>query len=85
VGDMGIRLAGRRFAVSQRGLLALVPAETQVGDMIVLIQGSEIPFILRASEKGHLLIGECYVHGVMDGEFWNAMVQTGEISDIRII
>ena len=38
-------------------------------DLIVVFFGCHTPFILRTGEKGtHRLIGETYVHGIMDGE-----------------
>lgn len=39
------------------------------GDVVVVLFGGRIPFILREREEGGwILIGECYVHGVMNGE-----------------
>jgi hypothetical protein len=36
-----------------------------------IVLGAETPFVFRASEgkeRGYTLVGECYVHGIMDGE-----------------
>lgn len=71
-------LEGRAFAVSEQGLFSLVPAKSQVHDLIAIVQGSELPFILRPSKDGFLFIGQAYVHGIMDGEVWEA-VENGEI------
>jgi hypothetical protein len=39
------------------------------GDKVVVLFGAELPFILRQDKDGHYqVIGEAYVHGVMDGE-----------------
>jgi hypothetical protein len=35
----------------------LVPAEARVGDCVALVRGSEVPFIVRRSEKGLCLLG----------------------------
>lgn len=52
------------------GYIGLGPKDSRKGDIAVLILGARVPFILRPTAKGrHRLIGECYIHGIMDGEF----------------
>lgn len=68
---MSSKYERRAFAVSNQGLIALVPAEARVHDIIALVQGSELPFILRPSEDDFLFIGQAHVHGIMDGELWS--------------
>jgi hypothetical protein len=82
---MGLRMGRRRVGVSQRGLYALVPAETAIGGSIVIVQGSELPFILRPSGGGFCYIGQCYVHGIMDGEVWAGLGTGIQLSTIRIM
>lgn len=79
------RSKGRAFAVSESGLFLLAQAEAQIGDGIAFVQGSEVPFILRPSGAGYLFIGECYVHGLMDGEAWEEFEKHGLITDLRIL
>ena len=73
---------GRKVAVTQKGYLCLVPPKTEVGDMVCLIQSAGTPFILRKVETRDeiepvgeqqlcALVGEAYVHGIMDGEIDN--------------
>ncbi|TVY38342.1 Heterokaryon incompatibility protein 6,OR allele [Lachnellula subtilissima] len=63
----------RRFCVTNNGLMALVPAGTKDGDVVCVIRGAQTPFILRPVEGWTCqLVGECYVHGIMDGEMMNA-------------
>jgi len=65
---------GRRLARTQRGRLCLVPAEVEEGDAVVLVKGGRVPLVIRYHRAGKdgthtwKLVGECYVHGVMDGE-----------------
>lgn len=66
---------GRRFCVTEAGYMAMVPPGTAEGDMVALLCGVDIPQILRGnstadggSGSGHRLVGEAYVHGLMDGE-----------------
>lgn len=76
--QLSFRYEGRALGVSDQGFIALVPAEARVHDVIVIVQGSELPFILRPSNDAFLFIGQAYVHGVMDGEFWK-YVEDGSI------
>jgi hypothetical protein len=38
------------------------------GDVVAILLGSSVPFILREQGTQFTLVGECYVHGVMKGE-----------------
>lgn len=63
---------GRRLIVSDRGFMGLAPEHSKKGDMMCILFGGRAPFILRESAGGgHRLAGECYVHGIMDGEALN--------------
>ena len=62
---------GRRVCLTSRGYLAHVPAEAVVGDKVAVFLGAIVPFVLRKSpdvEVHHIVIGECYVHGLMSGQ-----------------
>jgi hypothetical protein len=41
---------------------------THTGDLVVVLFGGRVPFVLRQQGKRYTLIGECYIHDVMDGE-----------------
>jgi hypothetical protein len=71
--------AGKRIALSKKGQFCLVPACSQIGDRITVLLGANVPYILRPAYEnpaevvleGRLkgrLIGDAYVHGIMDGE-----------------
>ena len=69
VGVVWRALSGRRFFITDNGYMGLAPADVEVGDMICLLFGVEVPMVLRGEEKGHKeVIGECYCHGIMEGE-----------------
>jgi hypothetical protein len=61
-------IMGRRMVLSRRGYVALVPAAAEICDRICVLYGGGAPFVLREKDKGSILIGECYVYGLMDGE-----------------
>ncbi|ORY07047.1 hypothetical protein BCR34DRAFT_489753, partial [Clohesyomyces aquaticus] len=47
------------------GHIGLGPRAMRPGDVTVALVGGAVPFILRPRDGYHLLVGECYVHGVM--------------------
>jgi hypothetical protein len=70
-GNLWVRkAAGRQFAITQSGYMALVPDFARVGDTICVFLGAKVPYVIRESSeegKSWQLVGETYVHGVMDG------------------
>ncbi|KAI4640795.1 hypothetical protein J4E93_008387 [Alternaria ventricosa] len=58
----------RRFFVTGAGRVGIGPRCMQPGDVIVVLRGGRKPFILRKKSDGYWLLGEAYVHGIMDGE-----------------
>jgi len=58
--------------VTKGGSFGLAPTDAQIGDVLRIIGGCSVPVILRPLEgcKTHFkLIGECYIHGLIDGDF----------------
>ena len=71
--DSGEGSSPHVFCITDNGYIGMAPALSQVGDTVALIFGSEIPYVLRAdtARKPSLqyqLVGDSYVHGIMDGE-----------------
>lgn len=63
----------RRPFTTKEGLIGVGPAELRINDCIYIIAGGQVPFVLRPSSSvsninTFELVGDCYVHGVMDGE-----------------
>lgn len=61
---------GRRVAITKKGYIGLVPPDAQVGDEICALYGAPVLFVLRAiptESDCHLLVGESYLQGWMDG------------------
>ena len=61
---------GRRPLSMSDGYYGIGPHETQPGDVLVIFLGAQVPHVLRHYSKGNSfrLVGEAYVHGIMDGE-----------------
>lgn len=77
---------GRQLTVSTNGLLGLVPFSAKSGDEIYLLAGGQVFYVLRPSveENGNFrLIGEAYIHGLMDGEALE-WLQRGEVQLERV-
>lgn len=80
----------RRFAVARKGYFVLRPGRLQENDVVVVLRGGTVPFLLRrvsvmgnGPEGGWVLVGECYVHGLMDGEKWETEGVEEEVFSIR--
>jgi len=59
----------RRICLTIKDRLAFVPQSTKETDIICVIYGSEVPYVLRRTRDGYYrVIGECYVYGIMDGK-----------------
>jgi hypothetical protein len=70
---------GRKLCITERGYIGVVPPFSHKGDIIYLVGGAQVPFVFRpvsAPERRSKdpltgvfeLVGEAYVHGIMDGE-----------------
>ena len=61
--------------------LWLGPPKVEKDDLVCVFVGFGTPFIVRKrAEVGYLLVGECYVHGLMNGEGLNM----GEEEEIEL-
>jgi hypothetical protein len=59
----------RTLGITHGGRIGIFPTLSIANDISVLVPGCKTPYILRKSESGrHNLIGDCYIHGVMQGE-----------------
>lgn len=101
--NAGFPCHDRCFFVTHDGLFGLCPAPAQEGDLIVILNGGMVPFLLREATantieqpnstiSGNILgptisvqyefIGECYVHGKMNGEVSREQTQNGRSTEI---
>jgi Heterokaryon incompatibility protein (HET) len=60
--------AYRTFFVTKDGQIGMGPDNLQEGDVVCVLFGGMVPFILRPEDGHYLLVGECYCHGMMQGE-----------------
>ena len=61
--------AVRAFWRTEKRYLGWAPQYTHSGDKICLFEGADAPWVIRPkSDRTFQLIGEAYIHGIMDGE-----------------
>ncbi|KAH7236818.1 heterokaryon incompatibility protein-domain-containing protein [Fusarium redolens] len=59
----------RRFFRTEKGYMGLGPPDIQPGDAICVLLGGCVAYALRRSaDETWIYVGECYIHGIMDGE-----------------
>jgi hypothetical protein len=55
-----------------KGYMAIGPESTKGGNEMWVLHGGLVPFVLKDVGKSGkwALVGDAYVHGIMDGEGW---------------
>ncbi|TPX18337.1 uncharacterized protein E0L32_011748 [Thyridium curvatum] len=61
------------FSLSKTGLMIMLPRGAKDGDVLAIVEGGKVPFLLRPSMGGdgvveYEYLDAVYVHGFMDGE-----------------
>ncbi|KAI4218869.1 MAG: hypothetical protein L6R36_008706 [Xanthoria steineri] len=78
----------RRFAITDTGYICLVPGCAELGDSVAILLGHPTPFTIRVDPVSQrsgsevevlraILIGDTYMHGVMEGEFLTEVAKMG--------
>ncbi|KAI0865764.1 hypothetical protein F4860DRAFT_264802 [Xylaria cubensis] len=62
------RLGNAILCFTQGRFVGLVPEATVAGDQICLFHGGNVPFVVRKKGPAYTLVGECYIHGIMNGQ-----------------
>lgn len=79
-GAIGTTGEGRVLFIDWNGLLGLGPKGLQHGDHVCIPVGGDMPWLVRPLDSGfYEFVGECYVHGIMDGNF---QMPIGSLRDI---
>lgn len=80
------RCRDRRLAWTVDGRLALVPVIAVVGDTCCIVKGMDVPVLVRHTPRDtYKLVGEAYIHGVMEGELMEATTtETSAWRPIRV-
>lgn len=67
-GALAIAHSLRKGMITDRGLFGFVPLPTKAGDVVAVLTGARVPIILRPGSGCYTVLGDAYVHGIMDGE-----------------
>ncbi|KAL8926894.1 MAG: hypothetical protein Q9208_002703 [Pyrenodesmia sp. 3 TL-2023] len=64
-----LRIArNRKFCITKKRYMGWCPFDTKPGDRVCILFGGQTPYVVRKQGNGYRLLGEAYLHGVMDGE-----------------
>jgi len=76
----------RRFFSSPEGYIGLASSKALPTDIICILFGASLPYILRKTERDgyYVLVGEAYVHGLMYGRAIE-MLNEGRFKQERIL
>ena len=82
-------MTSRSLGLSWKLYTLVIPNTAAIGDELWALGGGQALYILRPMNhrrKQYIFIGECYAHGLMDGEIVR-MLHTGEASmqDISLV
>ncbi len=81
IGTVAETINKRAFIITERGFLGLAPEMARAGDAVCVLQGGDVPFVVRPKgEDSWEFVGECYVHGIMQGE----VVQEAKREDVKM-
>jgi hypothetical protein len=62
------RVYRRRLCIAESGTLCLCPQDVQAGDLIVILYGMQVPYVLRKKGVHYNVVGEAYIQDMMVGE-----------------
>lgn len=70
-----VQLTGKSFFATETGMLGLCGETVEVGDVVSVLFGGNMPFVLRPRDERaddgtmkYEYVGQAYVHSIMDGE-----------------
>jgi hypothetical protein len=73
----------RRLCETESGMFGSVPVGTRPGDRIAVVCGCDMPIVLRPYANHYMVVGGCFVEGMMRGEAAEG-VRNGQLAVNRI-
>jgi hypothetical protein len=59
------------FFITDQGHIGCGPPALKTGDVVCILFGGYVPYILRTKRSSHFLVGEAFVDGMMEGEVFS--------------
>lgn len=75
---------GRVFFISNLGYMGLGPPAARKDDVVCLLPGCKVLLLIRKEDDNHVLVGECFVWGLMDGEAMKDRKEDDEFELFRL-
>ncbi|KAI1801333.1 hypothetical protein F4811DRAFT_534894 [Daldinia bambusicola] len=79
----------RRLFMTSNGVLGWGPEGLKIGDQMYVLPGGRTPYVLRGLSEEYLdydfsgeMVGDCYLHGVMDGQYAEHFDRGGKVVPI---
>jgi hypothetical protein len=69
--EMAQCVSERKIFRTKKGFIGLAPQSIKEGDSVALFEGGMLPLIIRQSQDNWVIFGDCYVHGMMNGELFD--------------
>lgn len=74
----------RRFLRTGLRFIGLAPYLAEIGDEVWLLLGCDVPMLLRKYEDHHILVGECFLYGMMEGEQTKSLLASSSLRTITL-
>jgi hypothetical protein len=62
------RVRDYSFLITDNGRMGLAAKVAEPGDEVCVFHGYPLPFLIRKAGEHHRLLGQCYIHGLIEGE-----------------
>ena len=76
---------GRRFFRTSAGGWGMGPGPMREGDVLCILFGGGVPYILRQKGSRYIFIGDCYADGVMEGQAMRLISNDRDVKLFEII
>lgn len=82
-GDLQTSCLGRKLFGTKEGYIGVGDVTLQADDLVCVLFGGKVPFILRKMERHYRFVGECYLHGIMFGKALGEGLKTRQWFELR--
>jgi hypothetical protein len=80
--DCDLVIKDHRLFVTSTEMLGIGPRAMIPGDVVVVLHGGQVPFVLRPADNGlWRLVGECYLYDVNEGRVHREWEEKGSVSE----